>query len=82
MLIHDQEEYERRFPRAAAFRTAADIRSQVFTLSIRKVRSATDERHFRSLMCAPAAREPWFIRLLEKNNVDVEALFADVDNER
>ena len=82
MLIHDQEEYERRFPRAAAFRTAADIRSQVFTLCRRKVRSAVEERQLRSFMCAPAAREPWFIRLLEENNVDVEALFADVDNER
>ena len=82
MLIHDQEEYERRFPEAVAFRTAAEIRSGVFTLCRRKVRSAVEERQLRSFMRAPAAREPWFLRLLEANNVNVEALFADVDNER
>ena len=75
MLINDQEYFERKYPGADAFLTAAKLRQECFTLAMCKRNFSLtpwEESRLAELSQAPACQEPWFLALLAMNNASLE----------
>ena len=69
MLSRDRDHFERAYPAAHAFITAANLRREAFALCRMSLRTPWQENRLAELLeSAPACREPWFASLYEEGD--------------
>ena len=79
MLVRDQEVFTSRYPDAAAFVLAAELRRELYVITGALQAAWPPYRRARvlELLQAPACREPWFVAQLRDDRRDLQELLEE-----